>query len=103
MAYTNDVLENYGVNPPEKSIPFWGKENPTEDDVVTSIDFQESLQKLSEEEREIIQLFNQGYLLREISANKNMPTTTVHRIKECAIKKLRKMLNGKDNLHSLFT
>ena len=100
IIYTK--VENYGVNPPENSKPILGKDNPNEDDIVTSIDFENSLQKLSECEREIIELFNQGYSKREIASLTNLPKTTVQDIKARAIKKLRTMLNGKDTVYGLF-
>ena len=95
-------FENYGVIPPENSKPFWGKDNPTEDDIVTSIDFKNSLQKLSPQERGIIELFNQGYSKREIASIAKLPGTTVQDIKTRAINKLRTMLNGKDTIHGIF-
>ena len=62
------------------------------------MDLQESLQKLTSIEREIIQLCNQGYSKREIAEMINLPETTTHDIKDRAINKLRKMLNGNDNI-----
>ena len=31
-----EYFENYGVIPPENSRPIWGKDNPTEDEIVSS-------------------------------------------------------------------
>ena len=102
MAYFNMVekfryskVQSYGVNPPEKSKPVWGNENTTEDDVIASIDFQASLQKLTPTEREIISLCNQGYQKREIADMINLPETTTQDIKQRAISKLKEMMNGK--------
>ena len=100
IIYTK--VENYGVNPPENSKPLLGRNNPTEDDVVTSLDFKLSLQKLTATEREIIKLTNVGYSKREIASVLNLPDTTVQDTKERAIKKLRTMLNGEDSIYSLF-
>jgi len=93
---------NYGIDPPGTSTPLWGDNGVNEDDIITSMDFQESLQKLTSTEREIIQLCNQGYLVREIASILNKPTSTVQDIKDRAINKLRKMLNGEDSIYSLF-
>ena len=97
------VFENYGLNPPQKASPFWGITNyPTEDDVIFSVDLQASLQKLPPTEKQILILFNQGYSKREIADMIDLPDTTVQDIKSKAIKKLKEMMNGEDNLCSLF-
>jgi len=93
----NNKVINYGLDPPETSTPLWDN-SIKEDDIVTSIDFKESLQKLTSTEREIIQLCNQGYLVREIASILNKPTMTVQDTKDRAINKLRKMLNGEDSI-----
>ena len=103
MSYEFNRIINYGINPPESSKPIWGKENPTEDDVITSLDFELSLQKLTATEREIVKLVNEGYSKREIASILDLPDTTVQDAKERAIKKLRTMLNGEDSIYSLFT
>ena len=110
MAYFNMVeniryskIESYGVNPPENSKPVWGNNNPTEDDMVASVDLQLSLQKLSPTERKIIELYNQGYPMREIASLTNIPTMTAQHIKDRAIAKLKEMMNGKDSIYSVFT
>jgi len=105
MAYPKIVIENYGINPPEKSKPFFGNENLdrfNEDKIITSIDLHASLRKLKPTEREIIHLINQGYSEREISAIIDINNITVHRIKDRAIAKLKEMMNGKDSIHSIF-
>ena len=97
------MIETYGIDPPQKSTPYWGMTNyPTEDDVVTSIDFQISLQKLTPTERQIISLCNQGYLKREIAEMIDLPETTTQDIKQRAISKLKEMMNGKDSIYSVF-
>ena len=97
------VFENYGLNPPQKASPFWGITNyPTEDDVIFSVDLQASLQKLNPTEKEILTLSSQGYSKREIADMIDLPDTTVQDIKSKAIKKLKEMMNGEDNLCSLF-
>ena len=100
--YKYSKVQSYGTNPPENSTPVWGNNNPTEDDVVDLIDFQTSLQKLTSTEREIIILVNQGYSKREIAEMIDLPETTTQDIKQRAITKLRGMMNGKDNLYSVF-
>ena len=103
MAENKIVLENYGLNPPENSKPFWEDNNAfTEDKTVYKMDLQRSLQKLSPIEKEIISYFNQGYSKREIADMVNLPETTTHDIKERAIRKLKEMMNGKDRVHSIF-
>jgi len=88
-------IETYGIDPPERAKPFWEDNNIyDEDKVIFQVDFQESLQKLTSTEREIIQLYNQGYSKREIAEMINLPETTTHDIKQRAIIKLKKMLNG---------
>ena len=101
--YTTEKVINYGIDPPVNCKTIWGNENPTEDDVISSIDFQASLQKLTPTEREIILLCNQGYLKREIAEMINLPETTTHDIKQRAINKLKEMMNGKDSIYSVFT
>ena len=104
--YKYEIIFNYGTCPPPTSKPFWGNENPerfNEDDIIISIDLQASLQKLTPTEREIIQLFNQGYSIREIAEKINLPSSTVQDIKDRAIKKLKEMMNGKDSIYSVFT
>ena len=103
MARRKSVIETYGIDPPQKSTPYWGMTNyPTEDDVIASIDFQASLQRLTPTEREIILLCNQGYQKREIADMINLPETMTHDIKQRAISKLKEMMNGKDSIHSVF-
>ena len=88
-------IDTYGIDPPQKSTPYWGMTNyPTEDEVIASIDFQASLQKLTPTEREIISLCNQGYQKREIAEMINLPETTTHDIKQRATAKLKEMMNG---------
>ena len=83
------VFENYGLNPPENSKPFWGITNyPTEDDVIFSVDLQASLQKLNPTEKEILTLSSQGYSKREIADMIDLPETTTQDIKQRAINKL---------------
>ena len=89
--YRYTKVESYGVVPPEKSKPIWGNEI-TEDDIVASIDFQLSLQKLSKLEREIIQLFNQGYTVREIADRMDVNFVYIHRIKTRAVQKMKEMI-----------
>ena len=91
--YRYSQVESYGVNPPERSKPIWGNENPTEDDLVTSIDYKISLQKLSQKERVILKLFNEGYTLREISECSGFSLPTVQSVKERAIRKMREWLS----------
>ena len=103
MERNKIVFENYGVNPPENSKPFWEDNHAfTEDKTISRIDLQASLQKLTPTEREIIDYFNQGYSKREIAEIINLPETTTQDIKDRAIKKLREMMNGEDSIHSLF-
>lgn len=92
MAYKIGMLESYGVNPPETSKPIWGGEGITEDDITTSIDLKNALQKLSLKEWSVISLFNEGYTLREISECSGMAIPTVQCIKDRAIKKMREMM-----------
>jgi len=103
MARNKIVIENYGISPPENSIPFWEDNNAfDEDKIVFQVDFQTSLQKLTSTEREIILLINQGFSKREIAEMINLPETTTQDIKQRAITKLKEMMNGKDNIHSIF-
>ena len=100
MARRKIMIDTYGIDPPQKSTPYWGMTYyPTEDDIVASIDFQASLQRLTPTEREIILLCNQGYQKREIAEMINLPETTTHDIKQRAIAKLKEMMNGKDSIH----
>jgi len=99
--YDDYNVINYGLEPPETSKSIWDN-GITEDDIVTSIDFQTSLQKLTSTEREIIQLCNQGYSKREIAEMINLPETTTQDIKIRAINKLKEMMNGEDNIYSVF-
>ena len=96
-------FENYGIIPPENSKPIWGKDNSNEDDIITSLDFKLSLQKLSDTEQEIIKLCNDGYSVREIASLIDLPRATVQDIKDRAIKKLKEMMDGEDSIHSIFT
>ena len=98
MAEKEGMIETYGIDPPQKSTIYWGKESPTEDDVIDLIDFQASLQKLTSTEREILSLSTQGYSIREIEEMTNLPSTTVFRIKDRAINKLRGMMNGVESI-----
>ena len=103
--YKYEIIFNYGTCPPPTSKPFWGNENPerfNEDDIITSVDLQVSLQKLTPTEREIIKLFNQGYSTREIADKIDLPNSTVQDTKDRAIKKLKEMMNGKDSIYSVF-
>ena len=103
MARKKIVIETYGIDPPQKSTLYWGGINiPTEDDVIDLIDFQASLQKLTSTERKILSLSTQGYSIREMEEMINIPRATVQDTKDRAITKLRKMLNGKDSIHSVF-
>ena len=95
-------IETYGIDLPKRAKPLWGDNNITEDNIITSIDFQGSLQKLTSTEREIILLCNQGYSKREIADMIGLPETTTQDIKQRAIIKLKGMMNGEDNLYSLF-
>ena len=98
MAEKEGMIETYGIDPPQKST-YWGGINiPTEDDVIASIDFKLSLQKLTSTEREIILLVNQGYLKREIAEMIDLPETTTQDIKQRAISKLRGMMNGVESI-----
>ena len=104
MARNKIVIENYGLNPPERAKPFWEDNSVNnEDKVIFNLDLQASLQKLTPTEREIISLCNQGYSIREIEEMVNIPSTTVFRMKDRAIKKLKEMMNGKDSIYSVFT
>ena len=100
--YSTDKIINYGIEPPINSKPIWGKESPTEDDAIDLIDFKSSLQKLTQTEREIILFINQGYSIREIEEKINIPRATVQDIKDRAINRLRKMMNGEDSIYSVF-
>ena len=93
------VIETYGIDPPERAKPFWEDNNIyNEDKVIFNLDLQASLQKLIPTEREIILLCNQGYSIREIEEKINLPSTTVFRIKDRAIKKLKEMMNGVESI-----
>ena len=103
MTRNKIVIENYGLNPPENFKPFWEDNNAfDEDKVIFKIDLQASLQKLPHTEREILTLCNQGYSIREIAEKIGIPTMTVQHNKDRAINKLKEMMNGEDNLCSLF-
>ena len=102
MAEKEGMIETYGIDPPQKSTIYWGKERPTEDDVIDLIDFKASLQKLTSTEREIILLVNQGYSIREIEEKIDIPRATVQDIKDRAINRLRGMMNGEDSIYSVF-
>jgi len=92
-------IETYGIDPPERDKPFWEDNNIyNEDKVIFNLDLQASLQKLIPTEREIILLCNQGYSIREIEEKINLPSTTVFRIKDRAIKKLKEMMNGVESI-----
>ena len=96
MEKNKILFENYGLNPPENSRPFWEDNHAfTEDKTVSRIDLQISLQKLNPDEREIILYFNQGYSIRQIAEIIDIPVMTVQHIKERAISKLKEMMNGK--------
>lgn len=101
MAEKEIMIETYGIDPPQKSTLYWGKESPTEDNIIDLIDFQASLQKLTTTEREILSLSTQGYSEREISSMIDINNITVHRIKGKAINRLRGMMNGEDNLYGV--
>ena len=92
MAYKISMLESYGVNPPETSKPFWGNEEINEDDLVTSIDFKLSFQKLSKKEQTVLSLFYEGYTLREISELSGLPKSTLGDIKDRAVQKMKEMM-----------
>ena len=99
MARNKIVIENYGLNPPERAKPFWEDNNIyNEDKVVFNLDLQASLQKLTPTEREIILLCNQGYSIREIEEIIDLPSTTVFRIKGTALIKLKEMMNGVESI-----
>ena len=103
MASNKIVIENYGIDPPERAKPFWEDNNIyDEDKVIFNIDLQASLQKLTPTEREILLLCNQGYSIREIEEKSNLPSTTIFRIKDKAINKLKEMMNGEDRIFSIF-
>ena len=103
MARNKIVIETYGIDPPERAKPFWEENNIyDEDKVIFNIDLQVSLQKLTPTEKKILLLCNQGYSIREIEEMINLPSTTVFRIKDRAISKLKEMMNGEDSIHSLF-
>ena len=103
MARNKIVIENYGLNPPERAKPFWEDNSVNnEDKVIFNLDLQASLQKLTPTEREIISLCNQGYSIREIAEKINLPSITVQDIKDRAISKLKEMMNGKDSIYSIF-
>ena len=96
MAFKIGMIERYGVHPPETS-PFWGDDNYSfnnEDKIITSIDLQNSFKKLDEIEKEILELCNEGYSIREISVMQDIPRATVQDIKDKAIRKLQEMMNG---------
>ena len=103
--YENDKILRYGTIPPPASKPFWGNGNHeyfNEDDIITSIDLRVSLQKLTATEKEIILLFNKGYSKREVAEMINIPETTTQDIKQRAITKLKRTMNGEDSIHSVF-
>lgn len=103
--YTNDKMLSYGTIPPPASKLFWGNGNHeyfNENDIITSIDLQESLQRLNQTEREVILLFNQGYSKREVAEMINLPETTTQDIKQRATSKLKEMMNGENNIYSVF-
>ena len=103
MTEKKIVFENYGLNPPQNAKPFWEDNNAfDEDKVIFKIDLQASLQKLTPTEREILTLSSQGYSIREIADKIDYPTMTVQDTKERAVNKLKEMMNGEDNLYSLF-
>ena len=103
MTVNKTVIENYGIIPPENSIPFWEDNNTfDEDKVVFKIDLQNSLQKLTPTERKILLLCNQGYSIRDIEEMINLPRATVQDIKDRAINKLKEMMNGEDSIYSVF-
>jgi len=103
MTRNKIVIENYGIIPPENSIPFWEDNNTfDEDKVVFEVDLQTSLQKLTPTEREIIKYYNDGYSIREIEEIINLPRATIQDTKDRAITKLRKMMNGEDSIYSVF-
>jgi len=99
--YDDYNVINYGLEPPETSKSLWDN-SINEDDIVASIDFQASLQRLKPIEREIILLCNRGYSVREIEEMINLPRATVQDTKDRAIKKLKEMMNEKDSIHSVF-
>jgi len=101
MTRSKIVIENYGIIPPENSIPFW-EDVFDEDKVVFKVDLQTSLQKLTTTEREIIKYYNDGYSIREIEEIISLPRATVQDIKDRAINKLKEMMNGKDSIYSVF-
>ena len=84
----------YGIDPSATSKPFWGDNSYNEDNIIASIDFHVSLQKLKPIQREIILLYNQGYSKREIAEKINLPETTTQDIKQRAIFRLKEMMNG---------
>ena len=95
MVDKNIVIEHYGIDPPETAKPFWEDNNiPDEDKTIFNLDLQESLQKLTYTERKIVLLSNQGYSIREIEEMIGLPSTTVHRTKDRALKKLKRMMDG---------
>ena len=103
MTVNKTVIENYGIIPPENSIPFWEDNNTfDEDKVVFKIDLQNSLQKLTPTERKILLLCNQGYSIRDIEEMINLRRATVQDIKDRAINKLKEMMNGEDSIYSVF-
>jgi len=103
MTRSKIVIENYGIIPPENSIPFWEDNNVfDEDKTVFKVDLQTSLQKLTTTEREIIKYYNDGYSIREIEEIISLPRATVQDIKDRAINKLKEMMNGKDSIYSVF-
>mgnify|MGYP001088644901 CR=1 FL=1 len=89
-------LDYYGVSPPERARPFWnnnGAGYTQEDLIINSIDIQLSLQKLKEEEKEIVNLTNNGYSEREIANLRKVSQSKIHQIKENAFKHLRELLS----------
>ena len=99
--YDDYNVINYGLEPPETSKSLWDN-SINEDDIVASIDFKLSLQKLKPTEREILLLCNQGYSIREIAGKINLPSSTVQDTKDRAIIKLKGMMNGEDRIYSIF-
>ena len=103
MTVNKIVIENYGIIPPENSIPLWEDNNAfDEDKTISKIDLQISLQKLTPTEREILLLCNQGYSIREIEEMISLPRATVQDIKYRAINRLKEMMNGEDRIYSVF-
>jgi RNA polymerase sigma factor (sigma-70 family) len=86
------MIENYGIEPPEDSRPFWRDDDLNENDIITSIDLKNSLAKLHAIEREIIILHAKGYTLEEIAEIIHRNENTVKTIKIRAIDKLKEMM-----------